>query len=503
MNKIKQLAYGIVCALAALTSLADGWPSGYTRCEYLQGDGSSGYLLTDFYPNPQTDAIVIEMSLPAQAGTKAVFACRASNGYSWSLFRTINGWRFDYYTTTDKAQQPSKRDTNFELDEIITVVVATNEFFTSSGCTMSVNTYSDFTQTGGPLILFASGGSSIGNYLRYNLYSLKVYREGVLIHDFVPALDDQDQPTLWDACGGTVQVEPHGTISYELASWDANIMEIPVQPYVGGQDCEPHPVVTDGSTGVVLREGIDYTLSWSSNDRVGVGTVYVDGLDVFVGLRKTATFAIVAKLPSSYKTVEWIRSSDTQYIDTGFMPDPSTCADFRFDMEAFAGNIAVPFGSRNGATCQFMPLAFGSNANGYWSARVGDKEFNYTKGAPAVVGEHVFSLNGATFSLDEIQNTVTGYTDFSKSYNAYVFALNNNNSATWYSPMKLYYLKIWDDGTLVRDFVPCVNKAGVAGLYDMTPGASKVFYTNDGTGEFEAGPVLEPESRTGTAIYLI
>ena len=48
-----------------------------------------------------------------------------------------------------------------------------------------------------------------------------------------------------------------------------------------------------------------------------------------------------------------------------------------------------------------------------------------------------------------------------------------------------------------------MNKDGIAGLYDMTPGASKVFYTNDGSGDFEAGPVLEPEEGTGTVIYLI
>ena len=69
--------------------------------------------------------------------------------------------------------------------------------------------------------------------------------------------------------------------------------------------------------------------------------------------------------------------------------------------------------------------------------------------------------------------------------------------------MKLYSLKIWDDGVPVRNFVPCVNKDGIAGLYDMTPGASKVFYTNDGSGDFEAGPVLIPEEGAGTVIYLI
>ena len=85
------------------------------------------------------------------------------------------------------------------------------------------------------------------------------------------------------------------------------------------------------------------------------------------------------------------------------------------------------------------------------------------------------------------------------TYNAYVFAVNNNNTAENHAPMKLYSLKIWDDGTLVRHFVPCVRRDGVAGLYDITPGAVKKFYANDGTGTFEAGPVLE-SSTTGMVI---
>jgi hypothetical protein len=46
-----------------------------------------------------------------------------------------------------------------------------------------------------------------------------------------------------------------------------------------------------------------------------------------------------------------------------------------------------------------------------------------------------------------------------------------------------------------------VRNDGVAGLYDITPGAVKKFYANDGTGTFEAGPVLESRS-TGMIISI-
>ena len=51
--------------------------------------------------------------------------------------------------------------------------------------------------------------------------------------------------------------------------------------------------------------------------------------------------------------------------------------------------------------------------------------------------------------------------------------------------MTLYSCKIYDDGVLVRDFIPCSRKSdGLIGLYDTV---TKEFYTNAGTGEFIGG----------------
>jgi len=47
--------------------------------------------------------------------------------------------------------------------------------------------------------------------------------------------------------------------------------------------------------------------------------------------------------------------------------------------------------------------------------------------------------------------------------------------------LAIYSCQIYDGDTLVRDFVPARRASDNAvGLYDKTPGASKVFYTNDG-----------------------
>lgn len=51
---------------------------------------------------------------------------------------------------------------------------------------------------------------------------------------------------------------------------------------------------------------------------------------------------------------------------------------------------------------------------------------------------------------------------------------------------KVYYLKIYDGETLVRDFVPFITQDGECGLYDLV---TKQFYGNAGDGTFEAETV--------------
>ena len=52
---------------------------------------------------------------------------------------------------------------------------------------------------------------------------------------------------------------------------------------------------------------------------------------------------------------------------------------------------------------------------------------------------------------------------------------------------RVYGFKIYKNGTLVRDFIPCKNASGAVGLWDRV---HSVFYANAGTGAFIAGPEI-------------
>ena len=64
--------------------------------------------------------------------------------------------------------------------------------------------------------------------------------------------------------------------------------------------------------------------------------------------------------------------------------------------------------------------------------------------------------------------------DVNTGRNLYVFARNDNGAPNAYSASRLSFLKIWQNGVLVRDFRPCL-KNGVAGLYDDV--SKRIFYS--------------------------
>lgn len=68
------------------------------------------------------------------------------------------------------------------------------------------------------------------------------------------------------------------------------------------------------------------------------------------------------------------------------------------------------------------------------------------------------------------------------SFSMYLFGLNHggNIDARLFDG-KIYYFKIYEDNTLVRNFIPVLDENNVACLFDKVEGK---FYYNQGTGEF-------------------
>lgn len=88
----------------------------------------------------------------------------------------------------------------------------------------------------------------------------------------------------------------------------------------------------------------------------------------------------------------------------------------------------------------------------------------------ATVGDQTLTYDEQTFQL--------GYT-------AFLGADNNGGSVAGITPMRTYSCQIYDNDSLIRDFIPVLDNEGTACLYDQV---GETYYYNAGTGSFTAGP---------------
>lgn len=194
----------------------------------------------------------------------------------------------------------------------------------------------------------------------------------------------------------------------------------------------------------------------------------------------------VSKLPSGYTEVEYLQSSGTQHIDTGYVPNQGT--EVVIDFRATNTDCAV-FGSR----IDYNDAAFTL----YWSAtnaaavEIGTSF--YSLGSLVNSNRHIVEMSNTAFILDgsTIHTYSTG--NFTPNANMRLFHSGGADSLPKMQGC-IYSCQLYDNGTLVRDFIPCTNPNDVAGLYDTVNG---VFYTNAGTGTFMAGNPIRNDFPSG------
>lgn len=192
-------------------------------------------------------------------------------------------------------------------------------------------------------------------------------------------------------------------------------------------------------------------------------------------------------LPSGYKLLEYIQSSGTQYIDTGFKPNQNTAIYVSAELTEETIYPTI-FGTRN------------SSAQMYWMYNNGNNSFSTTFTAAInatknkithdFFGKQMYSVDSGIAKVGNSSISVEMGT-FQSQYTMFLFGVNNADSLQYPTKMKLYSCKIYDNGTLVRDFIPCQKPDGTLGLWDGVNGA---FYGNAGTGTFTAGPVVASPS---------
>jgi len=192
-------------------------------------------------------------------------------------------------------------------------------------------------------------------------------------------------------------------------------------------------------------------------------------------------------LPSGYKKLEYIESTGTQYIDTGFAPLPTDDFEIKLCITEDNSNGCF-FGASNifqwTTVNSAIALSQTTDKNIYF--RYGN---NPTTIRCMTIADTpiIASLRGTTLTIGNNTETITRESSWSSTVpTLYLFNRHLANPAQLaYCKGRIYYLKWFSNNALVRNMIPAKNSSNVVGMYDLV---TNTFFTNAGEGDFIAGP---------------
>lgn len=179
--------------------------------------------------------------------------------------------------------------------------------------------------------------------------------------------------------------------------------------------------------------------------------------------------------------VEYLQSTGTQYINTGITIGTNTVVELKGQFTTQDSTYQTLVGS---ATSTDFGVMIGlQSGTGKLYIQVGKNNYALTDGSQTGLHTFIASVANSTQSLsvDGTSSSAAIVTPVS-NMNMYLFA-RNKSTVSNFAKAKIYYCKIWNGGTLVRDFIP-VRVGQVGKMYDKVSGT---FFSNIGSGSFTLG----------------
>lgn len=197
------------------------------------------------------------------------------------------------------------------------------------------------------------------------------------------------------------------------------------------------------------------------------------------------------RLPEGYKELTHIKSTGTQYINTRFIPNQNTRVVVKTLCLA-SGSSNHVFGAR--LATRSAEFSFAASVSKCYRSAYGTENgllsSTYNQTEPFVIdkNKNITYINGEKTGETSVQT-------FTPGIPLYLFAFNTNGKVD-YGSLPIYIAQIYDNDTLVRDYIACQTASGELGMYDF---ANNEFYPNAGTGVFIAGE----EVSEGTSVVTV
>lgn len=400
-------------------------PSAYQEVEYIQSSGTQ-YINTWFSPSNKTK-VVCKLS-----SDWIMYWCWVNWQYQALSLMNYNQYYTGRFKTTSSSNQTIQSTVpvwwvhTFENSQV-------NWFYIDWTL---IWTYTQYTFTESrPMYLFAWNGTwgTPPAYWSGSIYYLKIYENWTLIRDFVPCYRKSDNEIwLYDLVNDT----------FYTNSWTGTFTKWP--------NVEP-PVPT-------------YKLHWA------IQTFH----------HKWYNWR------DDYQEVKFIQSSGTQYIDTWYKWNQDTAFEVKVCMTwTNTQNQQRPWGDATTNTSNAISIVFAT-----WSNSVNNRFWWTVVELPAsdtsVWTDYVVHNDKNAYTLNWITKTRTWTVGtFVTDNNMWLFQIKNKNWQEWFIG-RMYYAKLRESWTLVRDFIPCYKRSNwEIGLYDLVEWK---FYANAWTGTFTKGP---------------
>ena len=357
-------------------------------------------------------------------------------------------------------------------------------------------------------------GASCGRYYHAEWHYVRILdNNGYDMAHLVPAIRGNTaspEGVFYDTVTETVFANAgSGTIGYDTS---ANVTE--TIPFTTAYSASFPMAMTAYWTGLGDLANVNDPANWACTNAAGVEVSAAPDTNTIVFVKGATNFNVPAGQKLSYNELimencslaancDWsgLASSDTvdpiytlqyldapknSYIDTGFAPNNNTRVVFDITVR---GTLESWFGvTDNGGGNWWKTSVFGvsNDGGGVYSG------FGNSGGTPspvAAVGRHTVDFDKGELKIDGVTHTTRSGQTFQLTHTLYLFADNkagglnikNNNP-----PVRLHSCQIYDNGTLVRDYVPVQNGNEVC-LYDRVNGT---YARNIGSGAFAAGPSL-------------
>ncbi len=179
-------------------------------------------------------------------------------------------------------------------------------------------------------------------------------------------------------------------------------------------------------------------------------------------------------LPTGYTKLNYLKSTGTQYINTGLSWSTSLKIEVKFANYTSSINSGAVCGT-DGWIGTLTRLATATQLR--WVPQA-SKCHMYTSFSTS--GTYIVSAsNSSMLVISGSTRSSIAASDDSGNTSSGTFKIFKGQGKC--GALTMYYFKIWNGTNLVRDLVPAKNSSGVLGMYDLIYGT---FYTNAGTGSF-------------------